>query len=398
MHQGVQSRDLLGGDEVDHVAEPIPGRPARRRRPLPLEQVQQAIAGHGISDRYGTGIKRMDGGEGTDARLGIEVDQGRRTRRQAGSTVLDIRQLHYYVVVVEEGQMTRAAARLHIAQPALSQAIGKLETELGVRLFERHPRGVTPTEAGAAFFQRALRALHAVEEAEDAVDPWLRAGPRVVVGFGDAAGDLARRLLRRFMLAHPEVHVETRHLMPGDRLVELKRGRIDAEILYPPSGDEQLVEELVETSPRYVLVGESHHLARETSLVFDQIEHETLPGRHPSVDQRSANDAWLMKYRSSPPRVTGETPTSLDELWALIARGRTIAILPQFMIPRLQGDGLRAIPLLGVDALEVSLACLEGDARPAVRDLRASLRSAEEPGARFARPADGAHEAAASPS
>ncbi len=313
------------------------------------------------------------------------------------STMLDLRQLHYFVVVVEDGQMTRAAARLHIAQPALSQAIAKLETDLGVRLFKRHSRGVTPTEAGAAFFQRALRALLAVEEAEDAVEPWLRAGPRLVVGFDEAAGDLARRLLRRFMLAHPEVHVETRHLMPGDRLVELKRGRIDAEILHPPSGDEQLAEQLVEASPRYVLVGESHHLAREASLVFDQIEQETLPGRHPSVDQRSANDAWLMKYRSAPPRVTSETPTSLDELWALIARGLTIAILPQFMIPRLQGDGLRAIPLRGVEELEVSLACLRDDTRPAVRDLRASLRPAQEAEMRFARPGDLAREAAASP-
>ena len=106
--------------------------------------------------------------------------------------MLDLRQLHYFVVVAEEGQMTRAAARLHIAQPALSQAIGKLETELGVRLFDRHPRGVTPTEAGAAFFERASRALIAVDEAEGAVEPWLRAGPRLVLGFHEAAGDLAR--------------------------------------------------------------------------------------------------------------------------------------------------------------------------------------------------------------
>jgi DNA-binding transcriptional LysR family regulator len=290
--------------------------------------------------------------------------------------MLDLRQIHYFVVVVEEGQMTRAAARLHIAQPALSQAIAKLETDLGVRLFERHSRGVTPTEPGAAFYERASRALDAVEAAEEAVEPWLRDGPRLVIGFHEAAGDLARRLLRRFMLAHPEVHVETRHLLPADRLVELKRGRVDAEILYPPTGDEQLVEQIVEVSPRYVLVAEAHPLAGEASLTFDQIEHETLPGRHPSVDPRLADDTWLMKYRSAPPRVTEEEPTSLDELWALVSRGKSIVVLPQFMIPRLQGDGVRAIPLLEVDPLEVVLGCLRGDTRPAVRDLRASLQGA----------------------
>jgi DNA-binding transcriptional LysR family regulator len=287
--------------------------------------------------------------------------------------MLDLRQLHYFVVVAEEGQMTRAAARLHIAQPALSQAIGKLEADLGVRLFERHPRGVTPTEAGAAFLERASRALIAVDEAEEAVDPWLRAGPRLVIGFHEAAGDLARALIRRFMLAHPEVDVETRHLPPAGRLVELKRGRVDAELIYPPSGDEQLVEQPVAVSPRYVLVGEHHHLAGESSLTFDQVEHEMLPGRHPTVDQTLAEETWLMKYRSAPPRLASEAPTSLDELWALVSRGKAIAILPLFMISRLQGDGVRAIPLLGVDGIPVVLACLRGDARPVVRELRASL-------------------------
>src|SRR4051794_36643813 len=124
--------------------------------------------------------------------------------------MLDLRQLHYFVVVVEEGQMTRAAARLHIAQPALSQAVAKLETDPGGGLFERPPPGVTPTGAGSGFFGRASRALIAVEEAQEAVEPWLRAGPRVVIGFHEAAGDLARALIRRFMLAHPGVDVETR--------------------------------------------------------------------------------------------------------------------------------------------------------------------------------------------
>ena len=287
--------------------------------------------------------------------------------------MLDLRQLHYFVVVVEEGQMTRAAARLHIAQPALSQAIAKLENDLGVRLFERHARGVTPTEAGTAFFERASRALIAVEEAEEAVEPWLRAGPRLVVGFHEVAGDLARALLRRFMLAHPEVDVETRHLEPADRLVELKRGRIDAELLYPPTGDEQLAEQLVARSPRYVLLSESHRLAGRSSLTFADIEDEMLPGRHPSVDQRLADETWLMQYRSAPPRLASETPTSVDELWALVSRGKAIVVLPLFMIPRIQGDGVRAILLEGVEPLEVVLACLRGDARPVIRDLRASL-------------------------
>jgi DNA-binding transcriptional LysR family regulator len=291
--------------------------------------------------------------------------------------MVDLRQLHYFVVVVEEGQMTRAAVRLHIAQPALSQAIAKLEADLGAQLLERHARGVSTTAAGEAFFEMAARALVAVEEAEEALDPWLTGAPRLQVGFPQAAGDIARALLRRFMLSRPDVDVETRHLAPGERLVELKRGRIDAELLYPPPRDEQLIERVVAVSPRYVLVNEEHPLAGESSLVFSQIEHETLPGRHPSVAEQLAQDAWLSTYRDAPPRLSVTAPTSLDELWTLVSMGKAIAILPQFAVQHLQGDGVRAVPLLDVEPLEVCLALRRENTRPVVADL---LRMLEEDG------------------
>jgi LysR family nitrogen assimilation transcriptional regulator len=61
--------------------------------------------------------------------------------------------LRYFVTVVEERQITRAAAKLHIAQPALSHAMAQLEAELGVQLLERHARGVTPTAAGSRLYE-----------------------------------------------------------------------------------------------------------------------------------------------------------------------------------------------------------------------------------------------------
>jgi DNA-binding transcriptional LysR family regulator len=295
--------------------------------------------------------------------------------------MLDLRQFHYFVVVVEEGQMTRAAARLHIAQPALSQAIGKLESELGVQLFERHARGVSPTEAGEAFFEKAAAALIAVEEAEEALDPWLLSAPRLIVGFSHSVGDIARGLLRPYMLAWPDVEVQTRHLAPPERLVELKRGGVDVELLYPPPREPELIERVVSVSPRYVVLSESHRLAGERSLVFAQIEGETLPARHPSVAKELAEDAWLSSYRDTPPRLSESAPTSLDELWTLVSLGRAVAILPEFAVPRMQGDGVRAIPLVDVDPLEVCLALRREDVRPVVRDLLstidASIRSRE---------------------
>ena len=74
-------------------------------------------------------------------------------------------QLRYFVTVADEGQMTRAAHKLHIAQPALSQAIAQLESELGLGLLERHARGVTLTPAGEAFLPKARAALAAETDA-----------------------------------------------------------------------------------------------------------------------------------------------------------------------------------------------------------------------------------------
>src|SRR3974377_1945476 len=76
-----------------------------------------------------------------------------------------IRQLRYFVTVAEEGQMTRAARRLHLAQPALSQAIAQLEADLRVTLFEAHARGAPLTPAGKTFLVKARASVAAWDDA-----------------------------------------------------------------------------------------------------------------------------------------------------------------------------------------------------------------------------------------
>src|SRR4029078_4974674 len=79
--------------------------------------------------------------------------------------VMELRHLHYFVAIAEERSFTRAAERLWVAQPGLSTQIRRLEDELGVRLLERHTRGVDLTRAGELFLDRARVALAAVEAA-----------------------------------------------------------------------------------------------------------------------------------------------------------------------------------------------------------------------------------------
>jgi DNA-binding transcriptional LysR family regulator len=285
---------------------------------------------------------------------------------------IDLRQLQYLVVVVEEGQITRAAQRLSVAQPALSQAISRLEGQLGVRLLERLPRGIEPTPAGIAFFEKARVALSAVEEAQDAVHPWARSETSLRLGFMPVLGTMARPWLRRFISAQPRVELETRHLTPQDRIVELRRGRIDAELMFPPPRDAELEHLVVLRSPRFVLMHDAHPLAGEASLEYAQIEGERVPARHPSVPVDWAEEAWLMNYRGARQEVTKERPTSADEVWALVSSGKAISVLPEFMVKGAQGHGVSAVPLSDVEPIEVALARRGDDMRPTVLALFAA--------------------------
>ena len=288
---------------------------------------------------------------------------------------IDLRQLQYLVVVVEEGQMTRAGQRLNVAQPALSQAISRLESHLGVRLLERLPRGVEPTPAGAAFFEKARAAIAAVEEAQDAVHPWSLSNARLRLGYLPVLGPMARPWLRRFIAAHPGVELETCHLSPQERAVELRRGRIDAELMFPPPRDVQLESLVVLRSPRYVLMHDAHPLAGEDSLEYAQIERERVPARHPTVPVDWAREAWLMNYRGSEPEVTKEQPTSADEVWALVSAGKAISILPGFMVSGAEGHGVRAVLLADVEPVEVALTRRSDDTRPALIGLFDAARA-----------------------
>ncbi len=306
---------------------------------------------------------------------------------------IDLRQLRYLVVVVEEGQITRAAQRLHLAQPALSQAIAKLEAQLGVQLLERRPRGIEPTPAGSAFYEKARLALTAVEEAAEALEPFARSETRLCLGCLPMLGALARPWLRRLIAEWPNIDLQTRDLEAEGMLVELKRGRVDAELLFPPPRDPDLTHLVVLRSPRYVLMHEDHPLASEASVTYDQIAGEPVPGRHPSVPAKWAEEAWLMNYRGTQPKFTKEKPTSADEVWALVSSGKAISILPEFMVRPAQGHGVRAVPLSDVEPVEVALVKRRDDNRAIVAALFKAASSAangngsREPAEPLVRPA-----------
>src|SRR5215212_5553164 len=128
--------------------------------------------------------------------------------------VPDLRQLRYFVAVVEAGSMTRAAERLHIAQQSLSQQIRVLETQLGAPLLTRSSRGVTPTTVGEVLLREARVVLAQAERAADAVQRAARGDSGALrVGFlTTVAHDLMPPIVRAFADQHPAIALHTEDL------------------------------------------------------------------------------------------------------------------------------------------------------------------------------------------
>lgn len=125
---------------------------------------------------------------------------------------MDERRLRYFLAVVEEGGVTRAASRVHVAQPSLSQALRALERELGVELFVRSGRALRPTSAGEALVGPARQALRMLDAARAAVGEVaeLAAGTLHVAALATLAVDPLSELVGRFRAAHPGVAVHIR--------------------------------------------------------------------------------------------------------------------------------------------------------------------------------------------
>src|SRR3712207_813290 len=146
---------------------------------------------------------------------------------------MDLRQLRYLVAVADERQFTRAAARMHVAQPALSQQIRRLEDELGLALVDRTTRRVALTGAGELLVARARRALAEVDAARAELEDLagIRSG-RVMIGAMQSLGPLdLPALLADFHAAHAGVELSIREGMSDELLAMLHADQVDLAFL-----------------------------------------------------------------------------------------------------------------------------------------------------------------------
>ncbi|MFD4403117.1 LysR family transcriptional regulator [Nocardia sp. NPDC058499] len=283
---------------------------------------------------------------------------------------LDLRLVRYFTVVAEHLNYARAAAALHIAQPALSRQIKRLESQLGVRLLERTTQGSTLSPAGAAFLPRAQELLYTARRATLAARA---AAPQrtLVIGYlEDLVVTLALRDLQR---RHPDAHVRTLHL-DWDQARALPDRRVDVLVartpLPIPSDDLQVT--VLYEEPRVLLVPAGHRLDGKESVTPDDFADEPL------VACAGMAAAWTGFWRLDPRPDGGPAPLgpmlveTFEDKLEVVADGRAVALVPADDRRSTLRADLATVPVDGIEPCSVVVASRVDDANPLIARFRES--------------------------
>lgn len=289
-------------------------------------------------------------------------------------------QLHYFVTVAQEGQITRAARKLHIAQPALSQAIAQLETDLGLKLLERHARGVTLTTAGEKFLEKARVAVAADRDALQTAQSLARAQTGVIeFGFlGTPPGLDSPAPLAAFAETHPSIDIRYRDLAFPSKPTSAWLSEVDMAVCHQPPADPKVWIQPLRTEPRVVLAPKHHRVAGRAELTVAEILDETFIGFHACVDPDWAGFWSLDDHRGGPPTtVTPDRAANAQEVLASLAVRHAITTVPA-AVGRVIVNVLPvivAVPVRDAEPSTIVLAGHEHRVNPSVAILLAFARS-----------------------
>jgi len=264
---------------------------------------------------------------------------------------IDLKQLKYFLAVAEEKSFSRAAERLHISQPPLSQQIMKLEAELGVRLFARTTRSFELTQAGRALMGEAADLLGRMRMTIDTIRQIDRGEVgRLRVGIvGSAMWGPIPGLLERFQTEYPRVTWTIHELGPDDQWDALRARQIDVGFWREPRVDEDqlknanLRQQLCFRENVCVAINQHHPLARQDSIELADIADEPMLTLH--LDQ-SAEPRYLLQCCVD----AGFEPTIFQEvaepqtMLAMVGAGLGVALIPE-TTGRIGWPGVRFMPV-----------------------------------------------------
>jgi DNA-binding transcriptional LysR family regulator len=303
---------------------------------------------------------------------------------------LELRHLRYFVAVAQEGHVTRAAERLGMQQPPLSQQIKALEREVGVQLFRRKARGVDLTEAGRTLLTDVLSVLARVDEAVEAARR-TAAGKqgRLRIGLPPSGPFLpfVPRMIRHFRETHPLVSVDVEECLRAELIGRLQAGSLDVAFIRasiaPPEG---LDVHLLLEEPMVVALPSTHALARSgaragavplarlAAEAFIVYARQHGPALYEATMAACAEAGFT-------PRLGQEAPRIISAL-SLVASGLGVTLVPAFM-RSMTTDGVTFRPLSGPSQPKafLSIASRRNSSSAAMSHFVAMVRRAarEEP-------------------
>ncbi|MGC4805850.1 LysR family transcriptional regulator [Micromonospora sp. DT233] len=288
----------------------------------------------------------------------------------------DLRRLRYFAVFAEELHFTRAAVRLHIAQPALSQQIRALERQLGAVLVHRTSRGCTLTEAGQRVAAEATRLLAEVGAGTSRIRALAgEPGGRLRLAYTRSArGGRVDDLVARFRAAHPDVELVVETAWTAPNVAGLLAGRLDAAFVRTPVLDEALSCRLVDIEELLLAVPAGHPLAAGRRRI-SRAEVVDLPAvmwpreNGPGMYDRTIAQVWphggFRRVRHEPDD---------EQLLRAVAQGDVIAAVPAGRARALKVPGVRLRQFTApVPTVDVRLAWRRDGTNPTVHHLLALL-------------------------
>src|SRR5262245_29241221 len=293
---------------------------------------------------------------------------------------MDLRHLRYFITVAEEGHVTRAAERLGIQQPPLSQLIKAMEQELDVQLFRRKPRGVELTHAGRAFLDNARGVLAQFDHTFEATRRTARGEQgRISVGYSSAAAlhPLVPGVIREFREAFPLVSTTLTEGFPDDLIERMRNEQIDVVFMGTSISDaEGIVTNSLLREDMVVALPSEHALARRDTgaeaLSLKALAGETfiLFGRsHGALTMQSNAVVAACQATGFSPRV-GHVVPHISSRLNLVAAGLGIALVAS-SLQRMNIEGVVFRRLKGSPQLKVplDLASRRSETSPAVQNF-----------------------------
>jgi DNA-binding transcriptional LysR family regulator len=271
---------------------------------------------------------------------------------------MELRHLRYFLAVAEEGQFTRAAARLHIQQPPLSQQIQELEQELGFALFTRQPRGVALTAPGETF---AAHARSVLRDLDQAVTHARRVANgqvgtvRVALTSSAAFHPLTPAAIRSFRDTYPEIAIEMNEVNAAEIIEMMLNGRADVAVLRKPiEMPAELRFELLAEERMLLVLPVGHRLVSTRSVALERLASEPfIFVRRPGAPGMYADFIRACQAKGFEPRVVDEVPRMVTAI-NLVAAGGGVSLVPASM-ERYHQESVRYCRVSGDQAFHAPL-------------------------------------------